>query len=94
MSVRLKLTLSYAGFLMIAGALILAAAWVFLLRGYPVSSLVPRLSNLPRAFDPTNFGPGVFGTAAVLGPGLPPGVRSRRGMAARRSHAVTPATDL
>jgi two-component system sensor histidine kinase VanS len=66
LSVRLKLTLSYAGFLMIAGALMLAAVWVFLLRGYPASSLTPRLSNLPRVFDPTNFGPGVFGTAAVV----------------------------
>jgi two-component system, OmpR family, sensor histidine kinase VanS len=30
MSVRLKLTLSYAGFLMLAGALLLLAVWVFL----------------------------------------------------------------
>jgi two-component system, OmpR family, sensor histidine kinase VanS len=30
LSVRLKLTLSYAGFLMLAGALLLAAVWVFL----------------------------------------------------------------
>ncbi|HEV7772646.1 MAG TPA: HAMP domain-containing sensor histidine kinase [Conexibacter sp.] len=66
MSVRLKLTLSYAGFLMIAGALMLAAVWVFLLRDYPASSLVPRFSNFPRVFNPTNFGPGVFGTAAVV----------------------------
>jgi two-component system sensor histidine kinase VanS len=35
LSVRLKLTLSYAGFLMLAGALLLAAVWVFLLRGVP-----------------------------------------------------------
>jgi len=35
MSVRLKLTLSYAGFLMIAGVLLLAAVWVFLLRYVP-----------------------------------------------------------
>jgi two-component system, OmpR family, sensor histidine kinase VanS len=34
-SVRLKLTLSYAGFLMLAGVLLLAAVWVFLLRGGP-----------------------------------------------------------
>ena len=34
-SVRLKLTLSYAGFLMLAGALLLAAVWVFLLRYVP-----------------------------------------------------------
>jgi two-component system sensor histidine kinase VanS len=65
-SVRLKLTLSYAGFLMVAGVLLLGIVWVFLLRGYPASSLTPRLDNLPRVFDPTNFGPGVFGTAAVV----------------------------
>ena len=35
LSVRLKLTLSYAGFLMIAGALLLAAVWLFLLRYVP-----------------------------------------------------------
>src|ERR671926_89615 len=33
--VRLKLTLSYAGFLMLAGALLLAGVWVFLLRYVP-----------------------------------------------------------
>jgi two-component system sensor histidine kinase VanS len=33
LSVRLKLTLSYAGFVILAGTLLLAAAWVFLLRG-------------------------------------------------------------
>src|SRR5919109_581033 len=35
LSVRLKLTLSYAGFLMVAGALMLAVVWVFLLRYVP-----------------------------------------------------------
>src|ERR687898_3514325 len=35
LSVRLKLTLSYAGFLMLAGALMLAVVWVFLLRYVP-----------------------------------------------------------
>jgi two-component system sensor histidine kinase VanS len=35
LSVRLKLTLSYAGFLMLAGALLLAAVWVFILRYVP-----------------------------------------------------------
>jgi two-component system sensor histidine kinase VanS len=35
LSVRLKLTLSYAGFLMLAGALLLATVWVFLLRYVP-----------------------------------------------------------
>jgi two-component system sensor histidine kinase VanS len=65
LSVRLKLTLSYAGFLMLAGALLLAAVWVFLLRGLPVGALVPNLSEIPRAFDPHNFGPRVFGPAAA-----------------------------
>jgi two-component system, OmpR family, sensor histidine kinase VanS len=32
LSVRLKLTLSYAGFLMVAGALLLAATWVYVTR--------------------------------------------------------------
>src|SRR5919106_296448 len=44
LSVRLKLTLSYAGFLMLAGALWLAAAWLFLLRDARVSTFVPNLS--------------------------------------------------
>jgi two-component system sensor histidine kinase VanS len=66
LSVRLKLTLSYAGFLMVAGTLLLGVAWVFLLRDYPASSLLPQLDNIPRAVNPSNFGPGVFGTAAAL----------------------------
>ncbi len=65
-SVRLKLTLSYAGFLMLAGVLLLAAVWVFLLRDYPLRTLVPRLENIPRAFDPSNFGPSIFGAAAAM----------------------------
>ena len=39
LSVRLKLTLSYAGFLMLAGALMLAAVWVFLLRYDPSGAI-------------------------------------------------------
>ncbi|MFH9611296.1 sensor histidine kinase [Streptomyces sp. NPDC017448] len=35
MSVRLRLTLSYAGFLMVAGVLLLAAVWVYLLAYVP-----------------------------------------------------------
>src|ERR671931_1942764 len=35
LSVRLKLTLSYAGFLMLAGVLMLAAVWVVVLRYIP-----------------------------------------------------------
>jgi two-component system sensor histidine kinase VanS len=66
LSVRLKLTLSYAGFLMIAGALLLAAVWVFLLRGRWNGLDVPGPSDFLRAFDPTNFGPAVFVPAAIL----------------------------
>jgi two-component system, OmpR family, sensor histidine kinase VanS len=40
LSVRLKLTLSYAGFLMLAGALLLAAVWAFLLRYVPDRALL------------------------------------------------------
>ncbi|MFF3485371.1 sensor histidine kinase [Streptomyces sp. NPDC002701] len=41
-SVRVKLTLSYAGFLMIAGVLLLAAVWMFLLRYVPDRALMIR----------------------------------------------------
>src|SRR5579871_5887187 len=44
LSVRLKLTLSYAGFLMLAGALMIAVVSVFLLRYVPDGVLyTPRL---------------------------------------------------
>src|SRR5262245_39446674 len=56
LSVRLKLTLSYAGFLMLAGALLLAVVWVFLLRYVPDGSVPgmfgPNRSDLLRAFGP------------------------------------------
>ncbi len=41
MSVRLKLTLSYAAFLMLAGTLLLAVMWVFVLRHLPAVTDVP-----------------------------------------------------
>lgn len=44
LSVRLRLTLSYAGFLLLAGGLLLAVVWVFLLRYVPE---VIRLDNDP-----------------------------------------------
>lgn len=66
LSVRLKLTLSYAGFLMLSGTLLLAIVWVFLLRTYPASGLVPRISDFPRVLNPTNFGPSVFGAAVIV----------------------------
>ncbi len=57
LSARLKLTLSYAGFLMVAGALLLAVVWVFLLRYVPDRAImalgfVPNRSDLLRAFEP------------------------------------------
>jgi two-component system sensor histidine kinase VanS len=57
LSVRLKLTLSYAGFLMLAGVSLLAVVWVFLLRyvpDHPIIALgfVPNRSDLLDAFAP------------------------------------------
>jgi two-component system sensor histidine kinase VanS len=55
LSVRLKLTLSYAGFLMLAGVLLLAAGWVFLSRvTHPGLVFVPNYGlAVLRAFVPT-----------------------------------------
>ncbi len=50
LSVRLKLTLSYAGFLMLASALLLAAVWVFLLRYVPEVIHVPAPASVPPGF--------------------------------------------
>src|SRR3979490_2031038 len=54
LSVRLKLTLSYAGFLMVAGALLLAAVWVFLLRYVPdrATLIVPDRATLTQGVFP------------------------------------------
>ncbi len=65
-SVRLKLALSYAAFLLLAGILLLGAAWWYLLRGFPPSVLLPDFSKFFDNLDPHNFGPRVFGSAAVL----------------------------
>src|SRR5438105_3521799 len=55
LSVRLKLTLSYAGFLMLAGALLLAVGYVSLSRGvHPgVIFMVRSHADLLRDFAPT-----------------------------------------
>ncbi|GLZ42610.1 HAMP domain-containing sensor histidine kinase [Actinokineospora sp. NBRC 105648] len=74
LSVRLKLTLSYAGFLMLTGGLLLAAVWVFLLRyvpwrvynppegapGSPRAAFTPDRSELLAAFAPKVAGLLVF----------------------------------
>jgi len=57
LSVRLKLALSYAGFLMVAGVSLLAVVWVFLLRYVPKrlfssSISIPNRSDLQAAFAP------------------------------------------
>ncbi|WP_045739868.1 sensor histidine kinase [Actinoplanes rectilineatus] len=49
-SVRLKLALSYAGFLMVAGVLLLGVVWVFLLRYVPdppAPSSLPDMKQVP-----------------------------------------------
>ena len=71
LSVRLKLTLSYAGFLMLAGTLLLAVVWVFLLRYVPDRAIVgagfvPNRSDLLRAFAPA----AAIALAVLLGSGL------------------------
>ena len=57
LSVRLKLTLSYAGFLMLAGALLLAAVWVFLLRYVPDECRRSASSRGPHPSAPTSCAP-------------------------------------
>ena len=84
LSVRLKLTLSYAGFLMLAGALLLAVVWVFLLRYVPDRAILtvparsgPDRSDLLRAFAPQGG----------AGAGVPAGVRPGGRVAPRRPDA-------
>jgi two-component system, OmpR family, sensor histidine kinase VanS len=69
-SVRLKLTLSYAGFLTIAGGLLLGAVWIFLLRYVPSAETIlahgtsvrvsPGRGGLVRDFAPAAAILGVF----------------------------------
>jgi two-component system, OmpR family, sensor histidine kinase VanS len=56
LSVRLKLTLSYAGIVMLAGAVLLAVVWVFLLRYVPDPPL-QELRVPPRSTWPVLSGP-------------------------------------
>jgi two-component system, OmpR family, sensor histidine kinase VanS len=65
LSVRLKLTLSYAGFLMLAGVLMLAAVWVVVLRYIPdgvLSHMHPSWWFIVDRSDPLNG----FGSIAVI----------------------------
>ena len=75
LSVRLKLTLSYAGFLMLAGVLLLAAVWVFLLRYVPDRAALPHPSRggSPQPVQP----PARLRLDRGHRAGVPAGVRSR-----------------
>ena len=67
LSVRLKLTLSYAGFLVLAGALLLAL-WVVLMRYFPHAPIIRATrSGIGGAFVPGRSGTQrAFGQAAVV----------------------------
>ena len=65
LSVRVKLTLSYVGFLMVAGVVMLAAVWVVVLRYIPpgvIAHLHPSWWFVADRSDPLNG----FGSAAAL----------------------------
>ncbi|ASO21104.1 two-component system sensor histidine kinase VanS [Actinoalloteichus hoggarensis] len=70
-SIRLKLTLSYAGLLVLAGVLLLGVVWLFLLRYVPDGAIptrggfVPNRTDLIRAFAPAATG--VLSFLLVLG---------------------------
>jgi two-component system, OmpR family, sensor histidine kinase VanS len=66
LSVRLKLTLSYAGFLMLAGALLLAAVWVFLLSDLPEVWIGPDGQDLGWYSLARDFAPAAAAVMAFL----------------------------
>ncbi|MFE7138125.1 sensor histidine kinase [Streptomyces sp. NPDC057644] len=67
LSVRLKLTLSYAGFLMVAGVLLLAAVWVYLLQYVPDDWNQRMLHQNPnRQLLAYTFAPAAATVLAVL----------------------------
>ena len=55
LSVRLKFTLSYAGFAALAGALLLAVVWVFLLRYVPEELYDPRPGTMEMIPGPDRY---------------------------------------
>ena len=85
-SVRLKLALSYGGFLFVAGILLLAVVWLFLLR------YVPSEVRVPAAFRPGGFIPGRRPAARLRpesrrGTFLPARIRSGGRLVSRRADA-------
>ena len=66
LSVRLKLTLSYAAFLVLAGAVLLAAVWVFLLRDLPEVWFGPEGQDLGWYRLARDFAPAAAAVLAFL----------------------------
>jgi two-component system sensor histidine kinase VanS len=66
MSVRLKLTLSYAGFLMVAGILMLAAVWAVVLRYIPDGALAHMHPSWWFFFDRSDPLNGFGSVAAIV----------------------------
>ena len=67
LSVRLKLTLSYAAFLVVAGAVLLAAVWFFLLRDLPEVWVVgPEGRDVGWYRLARDFAPAAAGVLAFL----------------------------
>ena len=89
LSARLKLTLSYAGFILLTGALLLAVVWVFLLRYVPEppGRSRPRRARVP-AHRPEPLRPaGRLRPPRRHRPGLPARVRPAGRMDPRRPDA-------
>ena len=88
LSVRLKLTLSYAGFLMVAGVLLLAVVLVFLLRYVPDRRHVAAGAPAARALRPRPVRPlARLRPQGGAGAGVPAGVRAGRRVDPRRPDA-------
>ncbi|WP_454295326.1 sensor histidine kinase [Salana multivorans] len=65
LSARVKLTLSYAGFLVFAGVLLLGVTWYFQIRE-TFTFYLPTFDDFLLVFNPGNFGPRIFTPAAIL----------------------------
>ena len=65
-SVRLKLTLSYVGFLTVAGSLLPAAIWLLLLRDLPDQAISPRGLMPIRSLVLRDYAPAAAGVVAFL----------------------------
>jgi two-component system sensor histidine kinase VanS len=66
LSVRLKFTLSYVGFLMVAGSLLLAAKRLLLLRDLPDKAISPRGLMPIRPLVLHDYAPAAAGVVAFV----------------------------